>query len=185
MLSPWPKDLEAIRRSGWLFVAWGALLVLLGGALLAWPELTGTVLVTLVGAFTTASGIVLVVNAVKMRSFAAPLWTFPLALGILLTLLGVIALFFPDAVGTAFLVFAAVVTLLAGLNDIAGAIAILPLVSWWWLRLLRGLLLIGVSIFVLLSDVSGLVVVGALLGLWVLVLGAVTLACGAFALARV
>lgn len=185
MLSPWPKDLEAIRRSGWLFVAWGALLVLLGVALLAWPGATGTVLVTLVGAFTAASGIVLVVNAVKMRSFTARLWTVPLVLGVLLTLLGVIAVFFPDAVGAVFLIIAAIFTLLAGVNDIVGAIAILPLVSWWWLRLLRGLLLIGVSIFVLLSDLSGLVVVGTFLGLWVLVLGAVTLACGAFALARV
>ncbi|MDY0341283.1 MAG: DUF308 domain-containing protein, partial [Coriobacteriia bacterium] len=185
MLSPWPRDREAVRRSGWIFLAWGVLLVLLGVALLAWPELTGAVLVALAGAFMAASGIVLIAGAVRRRSVQPKLWTFSLVPGVALTLVGAIALFFPDAVSTVFLMIVAVIALLVGLNDIAGAIVISPLVNWWWLRLLRGVLLVGIGVFVLLRNISGLVVVGTLLGLWVLVLGAVTLACGAFALARV
>jgi len=185
MLSPWPRDREAVRRSGWIFLAWGVLLVLLGVALLAWPELTGAVLVALAGAFMAASGIVLIAGAVRKRSVQPKLWTFSLVPGVALTLVGAIALFFPDAVSTVFLMIVAVIALLVGLNDIAGAIVISPLVNWWWLRLLRGVLLVGIGVFVLLRNISGLVVVGTLLGLWVLVLGAVTLACGAFALARV
>lgn len=182
MRSPWMTDRESLRSRGVTFVLWGVLLVVLGMALFAWPDLTGTTLMTIVGVFIAAAGSVLLYGAWRLRSAWGALWIVSLVPAVALIVLGVVVLTSPDLVSTLVLTIVAVLAVLAGLNDLAGALAIARVFGWWWLRLLRGVLLIGAGVWVIVGDVSGLAVLGVAAGIWALVLGALSVAWGVLTL---
>ena len=175
-------DRDALRQRGWPTALWGAAMLLFGGAVLAWPELTGTVLVALIGATILAVGLVLVYGAWRLREFAERLWVVSLVPALVVAAFGAVVLAFPDAVGTVLLVVVAAFVIIAGLGDIASAFALVPIVGWWWVRLVRGALLVGAGVWVILSDLSGLVAIGVLVGAWALLLGAITVTFGVLAL---
>ncbi len=175
-------DRDALRQRGWPTVLWGAVMLLFGVAVLAWPELSGTVLVALVGATILAVGLVLAYGAWRLREYAERLWVVSLVPALVVAAFGAVVLAFPDAVGTVLLVVVAALVILAGIGDIASSFALVPLVTWWWIRLLRGALLAGAGVWVVLSDVSGLAAIGVLVGVWAVLLSAITIAFGALAL---
>ncbi len=176
------RDRAALRRRGWSIVLWGAVLMLFGIAVLAWPELTGTVLVSLIGVTILAVGLALVHGAWRLREVEERLWVVSLVPALIVVAFGVVVLAFPDAVSAILLMIVAVLVIIAGVGDLASSFALSSIVGWWWLRLLRGLLLVGAGVWVILSDLSGLVAIGALVGVWALLLGAITIAFGVLAL---
>ncbi|MCK8115382.1 HdeD family acid-resistance protein [Anaerosoma tenue] len=178
MRSPWTTDRESLRTRAVTFILWGVLLIVLGMALLAWPNLTGTVLMTIVGVFLAAAGAVLLYSAWRLRPVWGGLWVVSLVPAVALMVFGIVVLTSPDLVSTLVLTIVAVLAVIAGLNDLAGALAIARVFSWWWLRLLRGLLLIGAGVWVIVEDISGLAVVGVAAGAWSLVLGALSIVWG-------
>lgn len=178
MRSPWMTDRESLRTSAVTFILWGVLLIVLGMALLAWPDLTGTVLMTIVGVFLAAAGAVLMYSAWRLRPVWGDLWVVSLVPAVALMVFGAIVLISPDLVSTLVLTIVAVIAVIAGLNDLAGALAIARVFNWWWLRLLRGLLLIGAGVWVIAEDISGLAVVGVAAGAWSLVLGVLSIIWG-------
>jgi uncharacterized membrane protein HdeD (DUF308 family) len=175
-------DSAAMQRRGWSFMATGAVLVLFGVAVLAWPELTGTVLVLLIGALILAAGLVLLWGSWRLREVVGQLWIASLLPALAVTVFGILVLAFPDAVSTVLLVIVAVLVVVAGLGALASAFALSAVFRWWWLRLLRGALLVGAGVWAIFSDLSGLVAIGAVLGVWSLVLGVITVAFGLLAL---
>jgi uncharacterized membrane protein HdeD (DUF308 family) len=178
MRSPWTTDRESLRMRAVTFILWGVLLTVFGMALFAWPNLTGTVLMTIVGVFLAAAGAVLLYSAWRLRPVWGGLWVISLVPAVALMVFGIVVLTSPDLVGTLVLTIVAVLAVIAGLNDLAGALAIARVFSWWWLRLLRGLLLIGAGVWVIVEDISGLAVVGVAAGAWSLVLGALSIVWG-------
>lgn len=176
------RDRDGLQRRGWSFVLTGIALLLFGIAVLAWPTMTGAVLVALIGALILAAGLVLVYGSWRLREVAGGLWLAALLPSLAVTAFGAIVLAFPEGVSTVLLVIVAVLVIFAGIGDIASALAISTVFSWWWLRLLRGILLAGAGVWAIFSDLSGLVAVGALLGAWALLLGAITITFGALAL---
>lgn len=176
------RDRESLHRHGWAFVLWGAALLLFGIAILAWPGLTGAVLVALIGAMILAAGLVLMYGAWRLREFAERLWIAALVPALMVAVFGAVVLAFPDSVAAVLLVFVAVLVIIAGVGDLASAIALSPVVGWWWLRLLRGLLMVSAGVWAITSDLSGLVAIGWLLGAWALLIGAITIAFGVMAL---
>jgi len=178
MRSPWTTDRESLRTRAVTFILWGVLLIVLGMALLAWPNLTGTVLMTIVGVFLTAAGAVLLYSAWRLRPVWGGLWVVSLVPAVALMVFGIVVLTSPDLVSTLVLTIVAVLAVIAGLNDLAGALAIARVFNWWWLRLLRGLLLVGAGVWVIVEDISGLAVVGVAAGAWSLVLGALSIVWG-------
>lgn len=157
-------------------------MLLFGVAVLAWPEPTGTVLVTLIGAVILAVGFALTYGAWRLREVAERLWVVSLIPALIVTAFGLIVLAFPDEVGTVLLVVVAVFVIIAGIGDVASSFALIPMVGWWWVRLLRGALLVGAGAWLILSDISGLLAIGVLVGVWALLLGAITIAFGVLAL---
>lgn len=178
----WVRNPERLRRRGWSFVLWGAALLVFGAAVLVWPELTGTALVLLIGAIVFVAGLVLMWGAWRLRDAAPGLWLAAMLPALAVAVFGAVVLLFPDAVSTILLVMVAVLMVLAGAGDIASSLALISTVRWWWLRLLRGLLIGGAGVWLIFADVPGLVAVGALVGLWAIVLGAITVATGVLAL---
>jgi len=181
MRSPWTTDREMLRTRAVTFILWGVLLIVLGMALLAWPNLTGTVLMTIAGVFLVAAGAMLMYSAWRLRPVWGELWVVSLVPAIALIVFGVVVLVSPELVSTLVVTIVAVLAVLAGLNDLAGALAIARVFNWWWLRLLRGLLLVGAGVWVIAEDISGLVVVGAAAGAWSLVLGVLSIIWGVLA----
>lgn len=175
-------DRAALRRRGWSFAMWGAALILFGVAVLAWPELTGTVLVALIGATILAVGLALVYGAWRLREVAERLWLVSLVPAVAVAVFGAIVLAFPDEVSAVLLVIVAALVIIAGVGDMAASFALASVVGWWWVRFLRGLLLVGAGVWVIFSDLSGLVAIGTLLGVWALLLGAITTAFSVLAL---
>lgn len=176
------RDTESLRRRGMSFIAWGLAIAAFGAAVLAWPELTATALITLIGLLILAAGLVLVYGSWRLREVAGGVWVVSLIPALAVTLFGLAVLAFPEAVSAVLLVIVAILVLIAGLGDIASAFALSAVVSWWWLRLIRGVLLTGAGIWVIFSDLSGLVAIGTLLGVWALLLAAITVAFGVLAL---
>ena len=175
-------DRADLQQRGWSFVLWGLALVLFGVAVLAWPGLTGAVLVALIGAVILAVGLVLVHGAWRLREVAGGFWLAALVPALAVAVFGAVVLAFPDAVSAILLVIVALLVIIAGVGDIASAFTIASIIGWWWLRLLRGVLFVAAGVWMILSDLSGLVAIGALLGVWALLLGAITIAFGVLAL---
>lgn len=182
MASLWITDRESLRRVGKTFVLWGVILLLLGVAVLVWPDLTGSLLVTLVGVLMLIAGALLLFGAWQARVIWGGLWWITAIPAIVLLVFGIVALASPELVSAIVLLVMAVVAIIAGANDVAGAFAVAKAFGWWWVRLLRGLLLIGLGIWLIASDVSGVAVLGAIAGVWAVVVGILSLAWGALVL---
>jgi uncharacterized membrane protein HdeD (DUF308 family) len=178
----WLSDRDALRRSWWSFSLWGGALVIFGIAVLAWPALSGAVLVMLFGMLILVAGLVLIYASWRLREFAGALWLGALFPALSVAVFGAIVVLFPDAVGTVLLVVLAALAVIAGLSDIVSSVPLSKVFGGWWLRLLRGLLLIAAGIWLIAADVGGLVAVGTFAGLFALVLGGITIAFGVMAL---
>ena len=176
------RDRDALQRRGWATILWGIVFVVFGIAVLAWPELSGTVLVVLIGATILAVGLALVYGAWRLREVAGSLWIVSLIPALSVAVFGGVVLAFPDEVSAVLLIIVSVLVIIAGVGDMAAAFALSSMFGWWWLRLLRGLLMVGAGVWMIFSDLSGLVAIGALLGVWAILLGLITLAFGVLAL---
>lgn len=178
----WVNDPETLRGRGTAFIVWGVALLLFGVAVLAWPNITGAVLVALVGACILISGLALVYGSWRLRERMAGLWITALLPALGVSVFGLVVLVWPDAVSTVLVLVLAALAIIAGFGDIVSALALVKLVVWWWVRMVRGLLLAGAGVWVILSGVSGLAAIGAAIGVWALFVGAVTLVFGVLAL---
>lgn len=181
MVAMWTRDLDSLRQGGVMFVIWGLLMALFGAALLAAPTLTGEVLMTVIGVFVILSGVALVYWAWRMRQLAG-VWMAILVPAIALVVFGIVVLVQPNVVSTVLLVIAAVLIILAGTNDIAAALVLARVFRWWWVRLLRGVLLLAAGVSVVFSDISGLAVLGGLVAIWAIMLGLLSIAWGVLAI---
>ena len=76
---------EGAQRS-WGLVALGAIAIIAGIAALVWPQITGLILILLIGFWAIAVGIVQIFEGVRLRQEIANEW--------LLILTGIVALFF-------------------------------------------------------------------------------------------
>lgn len=183
-LKIWSIDREQLRHRATLAILWGVALAVLGVAVLAWPGLTGTVLIMLIGATILVSGVFLVYGAWKLHDIAGPLWIAALIPAVAVAVFGGIVLAYPDAVSNVLLIVVAILVLLAGLGDMFWGFALIPIVPWWWLRVLRGILLVVAAIWAITADVSGLAAIGVIFGAWLLLLAVLTIVFGILALRK-
>lgn len=172
------SDAGSLRRTWVPLVIWGTLIAVFGIVVAGMPELTTTVLVGLVGAVAVAAGLVWVSWAISLRTASAGWWTISLVPGALLLAFGAFTLLRPDAVASFLFQAAAVVAVIWGLADMAVSWRLRAFFSAWWLRLVRGLLVVGAAVVVFGLPVAGKVAAGLLVGVWFLVIGATTIALG-------
>lgn len=183
MIYVWTQnDVRTLHRRGWEFIAWGIVMVGVGVALAVVPQLTGQILATILGLAVVAGGLALVYGGFRLGEVSRGLEAATIVLGLLFAAAGAAIIVYAAAVTRFVLVIVAIIAVLAGAWDLVSGIAIAGTFDWWWLRALRGALLIALGIWVLATPVSGLVALGWLAGLAAIALGALSIAFGVGAL---
>jgi uncharacterized membrane protein HdeD (DUF308 family) len=177
----WVQDPEALRKRGSASIVWGIVLAALGVVVLSWPDITGSVLVRLVGVCITACGFVLVYGSWSLRRGPGRTWIAALVPSIAIAIFGAIVFFWPGAIGQVLLAIVALLAIAAGLFDVVLSFSIISIMHEWWVRLVRGLVIAGAGIWMIASHVSGLAAIGMFLGIWALLVGVITTAFGIMA----
>jgi uncharacterized membrane protein HdeD (DUF308 family) len=175
------SDAGSLRRTWVPLVAWGTLVAVFGIIVAGLPELTATVLVFVTGVGAIIAGLVWVSWAISLRRATGGWWAISLVPGALLLVFGAYALLQPRALAVFLFRAAGGVAAIWGVADMAASWRWRSFFGAWWLRLLRGLLVVGVGVLVFLLPTTGLVTAGVLLGLWLVVIGATTIALGLLA----
>lgn len=174
-------DEDTARRRGVSFILWGLAVIAFGVAVLAWPGLTGRTLVMLVGLLSIAVGLVLAYGAFHLRDVSSGLWWAALVPAALVVVLGAIVLLYPEMVSRLLLVVVAVFVLAAAVWDVVSGLAMTSAFKWAWLRVLRGLVLGALAVWVILTPVSGVVALGWVIGIATILVGALSITTGVLA----
>jgi uncharacterized membrane protein HdeD (DUF308 family) len=172
------SDAGSLRRTWAPLVAWGTLVAAFGIVVAAMPALTASVLVFMAGVGSLISGLVWVSWAISLRRASSGWWTLSFIPGVLLLVFGAYALLRPETLSLFLFRAAGAIAAVWGLADMAASWRWRAFFGEWWLRLVRGLLVAGVGVLVFLLPSAGQVTVGLLLGLWLVVIGATTIALG-------
>jgi uncharacterized membrane protein HdeD (DUF308 family) len=172
------SDAGSLQRTWIPLVAWGTLVAAFGIIVAGFPQLTANVLVVMTGVGSAIAGLVWVSWAISLRRATSGWWTVSFIPGVLLLVFGAYALLRPEALAVFLFRAAGAIAALWGLADMAASWRWRPFFGAWWLRLIRGLLIAGVGVVVFLLPSAGIVTAGLLLGLWLLVIGATTIALG-------
>lgn len=175
------RGVHGAQRRAWPLVAWGAAVVLLGVAALAWPGLTAEVLIRLAGLAVLGVGLLLIAGALSLRETTS-LWLAALLPALAVAAFGAVVLFMPGAVATVALAVIGVFALLAGVWDVVTGVAAAAMARWGWLRAGRGVLLAAFGLWVLLTPTSGLVAAGWVFGVFAILLGVVSVSLGVWVL---
>jgi uncharacterized membrane protein HdeD (DUF308 family) len=172
-------DPESFQRRWLSWVGWGLTFVSLGIAVLAWPSISLRVLVTLFSLLAFAAGLLFIVSAVAANraSLGGWWWISPLP-GVLLVLLAVIALVWPKEVTELVLLAFAVIAMIWGVVDIGLAFTSRRFFPGWWMRVLRGLIVVVAGLAVAAFPVAGLLAASWMIGAWALLVGTVSIAVG-------
>ncbi|HEY5433336.1 MAG TPA: DUF308 domain-containing protein [Coriobacteriia bacterium] len=172
------SDAGSLRHTWVPLVASGVLVAAFGIVVALEPVLTASALVFLMGLGSIIAGLVWVSWAISLRAATGGWWTVTFFPGLLLLLFGVYALLRPEALAVFLLRATGALVALGGLADMAASWRWRSFFAAWWLRLLRGLLVATIGVLVFLMPLTGLATAGLLLGLGLLVIGAVTIALG-------
>jgi uncharacterized membrane protein HdeD (DUF308 family) len=172
------SDAGSLRRTWAPLLAWGTLVAAFGIIVALQPQLTAAVLVFLAGAGSVVAGLVWVSWSISLRRATGGWWAISFIPGALLLVFGAYALLEPSTLAAVLFSVAGAVTAVWGLADMAASWRWRSFFSAWWLRLLRGLLVVGVGVFVFVTPTAGQVTAGLLLGALLVVIGATTIALG-------
>jgi uncharacterized membrane protein HdeD (DUF308 family) len=173
---------QATLGTAWkLLLALGIMTLLLGAAVLFWPEATLLVLAVLFGFWLILGGVLRVIGAVGDKLLPTGLRVLYGALGVALVVAGGYALVNPDQSLGALLFLIGFFFIVDGIYDVIAAVTNRVLVgSRWWVAL-SGALGILAGFILLTRPNVGLVVLVALTGAMLLMLGLVRV-MGALAL---
>jgi uncharacterized membrane protein HdeD (DUF308 family) len=172
------SDAGSLRRTWVPLLVWGTLVAAVGIIVAGFPGLTASVLVFLTGLGAAIAGLVWISWAVSLRRATGGWWMLSFIPGVLLVVFGAYALLRPGALAEFLFRAAGAIAVVWGLADMIASWRWRPFFGAWWLRLLRGLLVAGVGVLVFLLPTAGVVTAGLLLGLWLLLIGATTIALG-------
>lgn len=137
---------------GWLLLR-GILSLVFGVLAFTWPLLTLKVLVLLYGAYALVDGVFALVGAITGGS-TVPRWWLAL-IGMVSLAAGVAVLLWPGLSALALLVFIGATTVVRGLFEIAGAIALRKEIDNEWLLILSGLASVAFGTLVILFPGGG------------------------------
>src|SRR5215831_3316684 len=124
--------LSSLTSNWWLAVVRGALAVLFGVAVFAWPGITFEALVLLFGVYVFVDGVTVLAFGLMAAGDGAQWWPLVLS-GILGMGLGVLTFARPEAMGQALVYVAGFWAIVTGLLEIVAAIRLRQIISDEWL----------------------------------------------------
>jgi uncharacterized membrane protein HdeD (DUF308 family) len=161
----------------WSVVLRGVLLIALGAAALAWPDVTLVVLIALFGAFLIVEGIVAAVGAVVNRQEHEH-WGLTLLAGLLSFGLGLMVFAWPGITALALQYLIAAWAIVFGLVAVFAPLGYSGGFRHAWLYVIGGLIAIAIGIVVAVNPGDGAVALAWLLGLLFVLVGVSTAVFG-------
>lgn len=166
-----PKEWES-------FVIRGIVALIIGTLVLIWPGITLNILMILFGVMAVIAGVMLFVFG-STRPVGETNTTLTMFLGILIAVLGAVAIIMPTLMAVALVYLLAALALLVGLADIwVGLVAVDGRTNRILLGLSGALSVILGGIFLAFPLLGGIVLVALFLGVFVIVFGVLSIAAG-------
>ncbi|MES1257604.1 MAG: DUF308 domain-containing protein [Acidobacteriota bacterium] len=166
-----------LARNWWALVLRGVIGMLLGAMTFAWPGITLSGLVLLVGAYALIDGAMSIVSAVRAAE-AHERWGASIIEG----LFGIVAAFVIvawPAITTLVLVYVIAGWALAtGVSEIVAAVRLRKHISGEWLLALSGAASIGFGLLIALAPLTGALVIALWFGAYIFVSGLILLMLG-------
>jgi uncharacterized membrane protein HdeD (DUF308 family) len=162
----------------WLsFFLPGAAFIVIGAAIMVWPQGSIQLLTTLLGVLVSFTGIMLVAGSINTRRVSGS-WGMGLVPGIALIAVGAASILFASFIAQFWIFFWAAVAVLSGVWDVASAV--MNDQGGRWIRLARGAVLAILGAAVLISPALklGYLLLGLAIGIGCLLVGVSTIAIG-------
>ncbi|RBP35362.1 uncharacterized membrane protein HdeD (DUF308 family) [Roseimicrobium gellanilyticum] len=150
---------------GWILLR-GILAILFGFMAFAWPLITLQVLVILYGAYVFIDGVSAVIAAIAGGT-VVPRWWLAM-IGAFGIIAGLAVFFWPGITALVLLIFIGVTSIVRGIFEIIGAIALRKEISNEWMLALSGVASVGFGVIMVLFPGSG-----AIAMVWVIAVYAV------------
>lgn len=163
--------LEATQRLWWVFLLRGSVGIVFGLMAFAWPELTLSALFLLFGAYMLVDGLFGIIDAVRYRASARPVW--PLVIEAVLGIgAGLLTMLWPDLTAVVLLMFVAAWAVLGGLLRIVLAFQIRHEITGEWILIAGGLLSILLGGALVALPEAGLISLVWVIGFYAVLIGA-------------
>ena len=156
----------------WVLLLRGIAAVIFGLLALFWPGLTVYLLLIVFGAYAIFDGIMAVIVAFQRKSEDDGWWAWALD-GALSIIIGLMALFWPEATALAFVIWMAAWAVVAGIFRIIAAIRLRKEIEGEWALGLSGLLMVIWGVLMALIPAAGLLSLAWLIGVFALLIGGV------------
>ncbi|HKL07767.1 MAG TPA: DUF308 domain-containing protein [Bacteroidales bacterium] len=154
----------------WFLSVQGIIMIVLGLIALINPELTLKAIVQLFGILFLIAGVFLIIINKQRVNSGSNFWFYE---GILNTIIGLLFLIFPSFVVNLFVIILGIIALVMGIINLNFIIKIRP--PYFWLSLLRNIILIIFGLLFLFVPFQGAVVIINIIGVVALFYGVVSL----------
>jgi uncharacterized membrane protein HdeD (DUF308 family) len=169
--------LQRLARMWWLVCLKGILTAGAGVAAIVWPGWTVWALMILFGAAAIVDGVASIGVGLIGGWTGAPWWEM-VVLGLVGVAIGLATLSWPGVTAFLLLAFIACWAIARGLVEIASGIALRRVFEGEWMLMLSGALSVAFGVLLLARPGSGALAVVVLIGLYLIVLGAISTALG-------
>ncbi len=156
----------------WVPLLRGIAAILFGLMALIWPGLTVYALLIVFGAYAIFDGIMSIILGFQRKSDDDRWWSWALD-GFLSIVIGLMALFWPEATALAFVIWMAAWAVVAGIFRIIAAIRLRAEIEGEWALGLSGLLMVIWGVLMAMIPAAGLLSIAWLIGLFALLIGVV------------
>ncbi|TWI34452.1 HdeD family acid-resistance protein [Paracoccus sulfuroxidans] len=161
---------RVMAENWWVPLLRGIAAILFGLLALIWPGLTVYVLLVAFGVYAIIDGVMAIVIAFRRRSSDDNWWAW-LIEGLLSIVIGVMALFWPEATALALIIWMAAWAIVAGVFRIVAAIRLRREIEGEWMLVLSGLLSILWGGLMLYLPAAGLLSIAWLIGVFAIAIG--------------
>lgn len=166
------KLVRVMADNWWVPLLRGIAAVLFGLMALIWPGLTVYALLIVFGAYAIFDGIMSIIIGFQRKSEDDRWWSWALD-GFLSIVIGLMALFWPEATALAFVIWMAAWAVVAGIFRIIAAIRLRAEIEGEWALGLSGLLMVIWGVLMAMIPAAGLLSIAWLIGLFALLIGVV------------
>ena len=156
----------------WVALLRGIAAILFGLMALIWPGLTVYALLIVFGAYAVCDGVMAIIVGFQRKSDDDSWWSWALD-GFLSIVIGLMALFWPEATALAFVIWMAAWAVVAGIFRIIAAIRLRKEIEGEWALGLSGLLMVIWGVLMALIPAAGLLSLAWLIGVFALLIGGV------------
>lgn len=154
----------------WVALLRGIAAILFGLMALIWPGLTVYALLIVFGAYAVFDGVMAIIVGFQRKSDDDSWWSWALD-GFLSIVIGLMALFWPEATALAFVIWMAAWAVVAGIFRIIAAIRLRKEIEGEWALGLSGLLMVIWGVLMALIPAAGLLSLAWLIGVFALLIG--------------